>query len=112
MKFFVPSMDESQAEQVWAHARQWLSGLGLDTTRRRIWALACEIDGKDHFLTVGDDVPSGDDGPVLVILESRDSDLFYVCTPSRGIVDDIPYPMSLDEHWRVVDFEEEVVGHA
>ena len=35
-----------------------------------------------------------------------------MCTPTRGMVDDIPYPMQLDESWRVVDFDEEVVGHA
>ena len=48
----------------------------------------------------------------MIILESSDTDLFYVCTPGRGIRDDIPYPMSLDESWRVVDFEEEVFGLA
>jgi len=29
------------------------------------------------------------------------------------MADDIPYPMALDdERWGVIDFEEEVVGHA
>ena len=58
MKFFVPFMDESEAEQLWAFTRQYLSGLGLDTTRRRIQALATDK-GR---IAVGDDVPFEDDG--------------------------------------------------
>jgi hypothetical protein len=111
MKFFVPHFDAPDAERVWAGTRLWLSELGLPTTRRRIRALACEIDGKDHFLAVGGDTPDGEDF-VMAILEASNLDLFYVCTPSRGLVDDIPYPLALDEHWRVIDFDEEVCGHA
>lgn len=111
MKFFVPAFDEPDAERVWAGTRQWLSELGLATTRRRIRALACEIAGKDHFVAVGCETPDSDE-PVLVILESSDLGIFYICTPSRGVLDDIPYPMWLDESWRVIDFDEEVCGHA
>ncbi len=111
MKFFVPAFDESDAERIWAGTRHWLSELGLATTRRRIRALACGIAGNDHFVAVGSETPY-DDEPVLVILESSDLGIFYVCTPSRGVLDDIPYPMWLDERWRVIDFDEEVVGHA
>jgi hypothetical protein len=56
----------------------------------------------------------------MVILEASGLDLYAArpelgrrtCTPSRGMLGDIPYPMALDEHWRVIDFEEEVCGHA
>jgi len=57
----------------------------------------------------------------MVILEASNFDLFAacpepgrrICTPSRGMLDDIPYPMALDdERWRVIDFEEVVCGHA
>jgi hypothetical protein len=111
MRFFVPAFNEADAERLWAGTRQWLSGLGLATTRRRIRALACAIEGRDHFVAVGGDPPDGDE-PVLVILESSNLGIFYVCTPSRGVLDDIPYPMWLDERWRVIDFDEEVCGHA
>lgn len=112
MKFFVPAFDETDAERVWAGTRHWLSGLGLSTTRRRIRALACRIAGKDHFVAVGDDVPFEDEDLALIILESSNLGIFYVCTPSRGLLDDIPYPMGLDERWRVIDFDEEVAGWA
>jgi hypothetical protein len=70
------------------------------------------IAGKDHEVAVGGETPDGDDF-VMVILEASNLDIFYVCTPTRGMVDDIPYPLALDdEGWRVIDFEEEVVGHA
>lgn len=113
MKFFVPEMEPAEAEQVWAAARAWLAQLGLKTTRRRIRALAWTggAGGRDHYVAVGDDLPSGED-LVMLILEASRLDLFYVCTPGRGIVDDIPYPMSLDESWRVIDFDEEAYGTA
>ena len=112
MKFFVPCAgDWAEAEQVWAAVRLWLSDLGLPTTRRRIRALACEIAGDDHEVAVGSETPYGDE-PVLVIPESSNLGIFYVCTASRGVLEDIPYPMWLDERWRVIDFDKEVCGHA
>lgn len=111
MKFFVPcTADRLDAEQAWSAIRQWLADLGLATTGRRIQALVCGIDGVDHVLAVGRETPYGD--MAAVILESIDRDLFYVCTPGRGVLEDIPYPMRLDDKWRVIDFEEEVVGYA
>lgn len=112
MKFFVPgARDEAEAERIWAGARLWLAELGLPTTRRRIRALAWAMDGPDHYVAVGGETPDGEDF-VMLILEASGLDLFYVCTPARGMIDDIPYPLALDEHWRVIDFEEEVCGWA
>jgi hypothetical protein len=112
VKFFVPGFEcRLAAEHVWAEVRRWLAEMGLPTRPRRIRALACEIEGRDHFVAVGAEPPD-DDEPVMVILEASNLDIFYVCTPSRGVLEDIPYPMWLDERWRVIDFDEEVVGHA
>lgn len=113
MKFFLPcARDEAEAERIWAAVRLYLAELGLPTTRRRIRALGMTIAGTDHEVAVGGDTPYSDE-VVMVILEANNLDIFYVCTPSRGMLDDIPYPMALDdERWRVIDFEEEVVGHA
>lgn len=111
MKFFVPyAHDRAQAEHVWAAVRLWLSDIGLPTTRRRIRGLALEIDGVDHKLAIGENTPDGDF--VMVILEASDLDLFYVCTPHRGVLKGPPLPLALHEDWRVIDFDEEVVGHA
>jgi len=113
VKFFVPcAHDEAEAERILAAVRLYLAELGLPTTRRRIRALGMTIEDKEHFLAVGGETPDGEDF-VMVILEASNFDIFYVCTPSRGMLDDIPYPMALDdERWRANDFEEEAVGHA
>jgi hypothetical protein len=113
MKFFLPcARDEDEAERIWAGVRMYLAGLGLPTTRRRIRALAMTIDGRDHYLAVGGETPDGEDF-VMVLLEASNLDIYYVCTPTRGMFDDIPYAMALvDERWRVIDFEEQMCGHA
>jgi hypothetical protein len=111
MKFVVPYAEgRAEAEQVWAGVRLWLSELGLATTRRRIEALALRIGDRDHKLAVGRKTPDGE--LVMAILESSDLDLFYLCTPTRGVLDDNPHPLALDEGWRVIDFDEEAVGYA
>jgi hypothetical protein len=111
VKFFVPYAEgRAQAEQVWAGVRLWLSDLGLDTTRRRIEALALRVGDSDHKVAVGRDTPDGE--LVMAIFEASDLGVFYVCTPDRGVLGDIPYPLALDESWRVIDFDEEVCGHA
>jgi hypothetical protein len=104
MKFFVPrTRNREEAELVWIEVRAWLSEIGLPTTRRRVAALVCAIGGVDHVLAVDRETPGGD--IVAVILESSELDLVFVCTPRRGLGEGMPYPLALDEQWRVVDFE-------
>lgn len=51
-------------------------------------------------------------------LEASNVDIFVacpelsrrVCTPNRGVLQGPPLPLALHEDWRVVDFDEEVVG--
>lgn len=85
MKFFVPYAEGGEAEQVWAGVRLHLSDLGLPTTRRRIHALSVHHEELNHLLTVGMNAPYNDE-PVLIVLEASNVDVFYVCTPSRGVL--------------------------
>lgn len=119
MRFFVPCTgNRDDAGGAWAAIRDWLSDMGLETTGRRIAALVCAIDGVDHVLAVGRETPMGD--MAVVILESDGLDLFgacpepsrRICTHGHGVFEGFPYPMALNESWRVVDFEEEGAGHA
>lgn len=111
MRFFIPhAADSDDAERIWAGIRLWLAELGLPTTRRRIRALSLEIDGVAHYVPVGGETPDGE--VVMMILEASDNGLYYVCTPDRGMLEDIPIPMALHDEWRVIDFDEEVVGWA
>lgn len=109
MKFFVPCTENrDDAEGCWFAIRDWLASIGLETTERRIAALVCAIDGVDHVLAVGRATPRGD--MAVVILQSDDLELFYVCTYRHGVFEGLPYPMILNERWRVVEFEEEAIG--
>ncbi len=111
MKFFVPGASEClDPEWIWAATRAGLLDLGLPTTRRRIQALALGPRGK-HRLEVGGEIPDGG-GPVFVILEASNVDVFYVCTPWRGVLEGPPYVLGLSEDGRAIDFDEEVAGHA
>jgi hypothetical protein len=111
MRFFVPlAQDEAEAEYVWAGVRLYLSELGLATTRRRIRALSLSPDLRRR-VEVGLDLPD-DPGPVLLILESADINVFFACTPMRGVLSDVPWALALSREGRAIDFDEEVVGWA
>ena len=49
---------------------------------------------------------------MIVILEASNTDLFYACTPWRGVLEGPPCLLGLSEDGRAIDFDEEVVGHA
>lgn len=105
MKFFVPyAAGRADAERFWAAMRARMKKeYGLPTTGRRIFALARE----DGAVEVGDGTPSGDyEDVVLAILECEALDnMYFVFTEIDDELEDPPYSLSLDESWRVVDFE-------
>jgi hypothetical protein len=112
MKFFVPfAQNDGHAEQIWSNARADLLDLGLPTTSRRIWALSLDVRRPDFLLHIGREVPD-DYGPAMVILESSNVDVFYVCTPYNGILGGDPFTVGLDVHGRAIDFDEVVEGRA
>ncbi len=106
MKFFVPCFRDQRetSEWAWLLVRGWLADNGKPTTRRRVQALVAEIDGADHFIAVGREEPFGGE-LALLILESAEPNLFHVCTLSHGLDDTPPWSLTIDERWRVVDFE-------
>lgn len=105
MKFFVPfAAGPTDAERFWAAMRARMAReYDLPTTNRRIFALETDRGAVE----VGDGTPSGEyKDKVLAILECADfDDLYFVFTHIHGELEDPPYPMGLDEEWRVVDFE-------
>jgi hypothetical protein len=110
MRFFVPqARDDAEAERLWAAVRGDLLDRGLPTTCRRIRALSLHPD-CERLVEVGKDTP--DDGPVMIILEASNLDLFYVCTPLRGALEGPPYALGLDALGYAIDFDEEAAGHA
>lgn len=109
MKFFVPEAPtEADAEYLWAGLRFCLDELGLPTTSRRVRALSLGPE-CERMVEVGLDLPD-DDGPVLAIFEAAGIDLFYVCTPERGI-EGPPWALGLSEEGEAIDFDEAPAGH-
>lgn len=109
MKFFVPlARTGDEAEYLWAGVRAVLEATGLPTTRRRIHALSLSPD-CERMVEVGLDLPD-DDGPVLAIFEAAGIDLFYVCTPERGI-EGPPWALGLSGQGEAIDFDEAPAGH-
>ena len=106
MKFFVPyAADEAHAEAIWCEARSALFDIGLPTTRRRIWALSLDGRLSRWLLHVGREIPDGE-GPAMIIFEASNLDVFYVCTPWRGVLGGEPHIFGLCEHGRAIDFDE------
>jgi hypothetical protein len=108
MNFYVPIFNDRR-ELVRDYARELLRDtFGLAITRRRIRALVWEGGEEEHYIMVGGDFDDAErhDDPVLLILESRNSGLYYVYALNQLATDDIPHPMFLNEQWRVVEFDE------
>jgi hypothetical protein len=105
VKFFVPYADGLvDAERFWAAMRARMKEeYGLPTTGRRIFALATDTGAVE----VGDGTPQSDyEDIVLAILECEPLDnMYFVFTEIDDELEDPPYSLSLDESWRVVDFE-------
>lgn len=105
MKFFMPLTDSDEdAEWIRETVRGELADLGMPTTDRRIWALLLHPECR-HLVEVGLNTPASDE-PVMLILEASNVDVFYVCTPSRGVLEGVPYPLGLTERGRAIDFDE------
>lgn len=104
MKFFVPYAEsDEQAEVIWSGLRERLFDLGLPTTRRRIAAVSLEGHSDVRF-EVGEKTRDAGE-PVLVILEARGLDLYWVFTRNHGLIRGAPYPV-LDETGSAVPFEQ------
>jgi hypothetical protein len=105
VKFFVPFADgPGDAELFWTRMRLRLaSEYDLPTTGRRIFALETDKGAVE----VGDGTPPADyEDIVMAILECDGLDnLYFVFTCRHDELVDPPYPLSVDETWRVVDFE-------
>lgn len=105
MRFFVPyAADDEHAEAIWSEARSDLFDIGLPTIRRRIWALSLDGGGSGLLLHVGREMPEGE-GPAMIIFEASNLEIFYVCTPWRGVLGGQPHRVGLGGRGRAIDFD-------
>jgi len=105
MRFFVPyAAGPADAERFWAAMRARLADeYGVPTTGRRIFALETDRGAVE----VGDGTPRHDhEDVVMAILECASIDrMYFVFTHVHDELEDPPFPLSLDDKWRIVKFD-------
>jgi hypothetical protein len=88
MKFFIPvaKNKEVQQEEVYMQIRRHMAeGLRPKFDSRRVYKLRYTHDGKEHYAEVG--MPHSQNGePVIAIFHESGRRLYYICTPSRGVL--------------------------
>jgi hypothetical protein len=91
MEFFIPyAKDAEQQTEVYEGIRKFVSeSMGADLSPRRIFSLTYRHEGKNYHAEVGQ-THSLNGEPVIAILYEQMRDLYYVCTPNRGVLGDIP----------------------
>lgn len=104
MRFFVPlSNDADHGEHLYEIVRNRLSEVKEAPAERRIYVLKFEEEGKRRTIAVGGEL-KGADGPVLAILQGRETSTYYVCTPKHGAFEGEPYPVPGEEAIEVEEF--------
>ena len=103
MKFFIPGVDDPElAENTYQSIKSFAKlTLGWDVTERRILSVTYFHGGKQHHDEVGKKCLSNNE-VVMAILESN---AYLVCTPSRGVVRDMPLLVGSDEIISTQDFD-------
>src|SRR3972149_4952961 len=104
--FFVPVADSPEkAEEVRRSVVQFLSAQGLNVSDRRIHKLSYLHDGLHYDAEVGKQEARSRPGTgpkelgerVMLIFESEDRRLYFVCTPNRGVVRGAPILVGEDD---------------
>ena len=99
--FFIPHLkDTSQQETVYQNIRTFVSEQVGPLKDRRIQQISFSHDGQDFDLSVGQIHPEiGED--VVAIFEGH---IYYICTPTRGVVRGEPYLVGRSETHGTQDF--------
>lgn len=106
MKFFVPEVASAdQAMKIYQGIRTFVrDSSGAEISERRIQALRWRHDGQMCSAKVGG---TFEDQTVLAILYEPHRDLYYVCTPNRGVVRGLPMLAGGPSVIEVLDFDAE-----
>ena len=103
MKFFVPGAEsQEQAEKIYAGIKDSVrKSTGYSIATRRIFRIEYRHGGITQEAEVGK--PSSANGEeVMAIFQS---DLYLVCTPTRGVISGSPLLVEQNEVLQAVDFE-------
>jgi len=104
MKFFIPDVESPElAEELLKSIKTLAKNtLGWETTDRRIFRVDYYHKGIYHVAEVGK-VTDANNEPVIAILESH---AYLVCTPTRGVLMDMPMLVGTDAVSSIEDFED------
>ena len=104
-EFFVPATsDAAAAEAVRKGCIKFLTENQYDVVEdRRIFRLDYIHDGQEYVAEVGTDDPRTGE-PILLIFEATAPNLYYVCTPTRGVLRNYPILVGKSEVTSAHDF--------
>ncbi|HEV3036473.1 MAG TPA: hypothetical protein VHA33_01550 [Candidatus Angelobacter sp.] len=107
MKFFVfAAKDAAQAEEVYEGIRKFnAEQMGATLSPRRIYSVSGVHDGKPFTATVGQEFERLREVVVAILLDTS-RDLYFICTPNRGVIRGEPYLSGSHEIRNAEDFEE------
>jgi hypothetical protein len=103
MKFFIPaSKTDEESNEVFESIRKFAElTMGWKVTNRKIFKIKYRHNSKDYTAEVGKDDPISRE-PVIAILESE---TYLICTPSRGVIRDMPILVGKKEAYSIEDFD-------
>jgi len=106
MKFFIPTVkDKAKEDQVYMRIKKLLKNeLGAFTSERRIFKLAHRYKGKEYIAEVGKIHPLNRE-PVIAIIYEGNRKIYYICTPTRGVIRGMPILCGGDHVISFEDFE-------
>jgi len=102
-KFFIPHAETpEQAERIYKEIKYFVqSTTKYDISERRIFRIEYIHNGMKHEAEVGA-ISTANGEEVMAILESF---VYLVCTPSRGVTEDIPIYVGIHDTTLIEDFE-------
>lgn len=104
MKFFMPDMDESEAEGLYNDIKKTTAANAGPVTDRRVQAITFHDHGRVVIAEVGKSDPI--EGEIVVaILESVAPGPYLICTPNRGVLKEWPIMVGRHEIKSFVDFD-------
>lgn len=106
MKFFLPAAsDAKEAEEAYEGIRKFnAEQMSATLSPRRIYSVSGVHDGKQFMATVGQKFERLGEMVVAILLDTS-RDLYFICTPNRGVIRGEPYLSGSHEIRGVEDFE-------
>lgn len=106
MKFFIPHANgDEQAERVWEGIAKHLADVsGRPIGHKRLQYISYQHDARSYSVAVGDTHPLNKE-EVIAILVAGDDSLYYVTTPSRGVVSGEPIYVGKSDVDNIKEFD-------